>query len=158
MTGDPVLVQHERAYHRRAAAESTEVRETFGVGQILSIGIGIFFVVTGAIGLVRHGIQSLTAPNVRVVALSMTPLLALTHLAIGLVVLAGSSSARGARGVAMVLGSLLIGGGIVSLLGPMASLGWSGTNGVVYITSGGILLAGAVASPLVSIRRRRWLS
>jgi hypothetical protein len=127
---------------RRVAA----VREPFTIVQVLMLAIGIFFIVLGAVGLERAGLHHIDRPRAVVGPFTMTPLLALIHLAIGVIALTGATSPAASRGTAMFLAPILIAGGIVALIQGVRALGWNRADGFVYIITGAVALIGAIVT------------
>ena len=139
-------------HHHGAVAHRTGVaREPFGIGQVLALAMGIFFIVIGAVGLARAGLERLTAPDVEVAGLSMTPLLAMLHLLVGLIALAGAAGRAASRSALMTLGPILIAAGIIAMIQGIDALGWNATNGVAYLISGGVAIIAAMLTPVAVI-------
>lgn len=151
-------LEHAHA-HRRGetvvAREATSVREPIGLGQMLSLATAVFFVVLGAVGLARGGIESATDPRTHVAGLVATPLLSFIHLAIGLIASVGATSRAAARGVLLFLGAGLIALGIIAWVQGVEALGWNDANGAAYLIVGILAIAAAMATPLVAFEERR---
>ena len=129
-------------------------REPFSVGQVIALAIGIGLVATGALGLSRAGTNDLTTDAVSVAEMGMTGLLAVIHLMLGAVTIAGVAGRSIARSVLMVLGPTMIFAGAVALVSPSDALGYNDTNGIVYLVSGAVALVGAIATPAVVVTER----
>jgi hypothetical protein len=142
--------RHEEHAH---IAEQESVREPFGIVQGVSLCLGIFFVVIGAVGLARSGMHSLVRPAEFIGPFRATPLLSLLHLIAGLFALGSAAGRAAARGTMMGLGPLLLAFGIIAVIQPIRSLGYEPANGVVYIVAGAIALAAAIVTPYVIERR-----
>jgi hypothetical protein len=142
---------HEPVVSRRAAV----VRSPFGFAQAICLAIGIFLAVIGAVGLARAGVRHLTTPTTTVGAFTMTPLLALVDLALGLVGLVGATGRTTARGVSMFVGPLMIVAGIVALIQPVRQLGWNDADGVVSIIIGAAAMIGALLTPNMAAYEER---
>lgn len=131
------------------------IREGFAIAQAVSLAAGIFFVVTGAVGLARGGVDSMTGPVVTVAGLSMTPALALGHLALGVLLAAGVADRGLARGMLTFAATILFALGIVVLIEPIRQLGARAGNGVAYVIVGVVALGATLATPLVAIDEER---
>ena len=140
--------EDEREPVPRSASEESVVREPFGIAQAAALALGVFLVVVGAIALARTGFDGFTTARTEVGGMSQTPLLALIHLALGLVSLAGAAGREASRSAAMFVGPVLIAMGIIALIEPIAGLGWNDTSGIVYIIAGGIMLTASALTPL----------
>ena len=150
--------EHIHEVHDHGAVVSEEraaVREPFGVAQFFSLGIGIFLIVIGAVGLARAGIHHVDSPTVFVGPFTMTPLLAAVNLVLGLIGLIGATGRAAARGVCMFLGPLMIAGGIVALIQNVRVLGWNRADGVIYIILGAAALIAAFLTPMVASYEER---
>jgi hypothetical protein len=124
----------------------------FGLAQIVMLSVGIFLTVLGTIGLARSGIDTWTTPRMGIGAFTMTPLMAAFFLGAGIVCLASAASRGSARSTAMVLGPVMIAGGIVVMLQPIADLGTNRADGILLIVAGVLALLGAMATPVVAFR------
>lgn len=133
--------------------EAGSEREPFGIGQGVSVAIGIFFVVLGAVGLARAGLEDMTSNTVEVAGLGMTPLAAMVILGLGVIAMLGGASRTAARGVLLFLGPLLIAVGVIALMERVEALGWNDTNGIVFLLIGVIAIAAAVVTPRAVISR-----
>jgi hypothetical protein len=141
-------------HDHQAVGETRAWRERFAVGQVLSLAIGIFWVVIGAVGLARGGMGSWTTPTVEVAGIGMTPLLAGIHLLLGLVGMAGAGSPASARGAMMFLGPVFIAAGIIALIQSVDVLAWTEVNGIAYIIAGAAATLGAMAMPVAAVEER----
>jgi hypothetical protein len=137
------------------AEERAAVREPFGVAQFFSLGIGIFLIVIGAVGLARAGVRHIDSPMVTVGPFTMTPLLAAANLVIGLIGLVGATGRAAARGVCMFIGPLMIAGGVVALIQNVRALGWNRADGAIYIILGAAALIAAFLTPMVTAYEER---
>lgn len=135
--------------------EASSIREPFGIAQAVCVALGVFFVVIGAVGLARTGLDEITAPVTEVAGLEMTPLLATIHLALGIIALFGAASRGAGRAISMFIGPTMIALGVIALIEQVDSLGWDQTNGIVYLIVGVIALAAAIATPAAVIAQRR---
>jgi len=127
--------------------ESAAVRDPYGIAQFLSLGIGIFLIVIGAIGLARAGVRHVDSPAVSVGPFTMTPLLAAVNLLLGLVGLIGAAGRAAARSVCMFIGPVMLAGGIVATIQGVRVLGWNTADGVIYILLGAVAIVGAIMTP-----------
>ena len=151
--------EHIHEVHAHGAAivseERTAVRELFGIAQFFSLGIGIFVIVIGAVGLARAGIHHVDSPTVFVGPFTMTPLLAAVNVVLGLIALIGATGRAAARGVCTFLGPLTIAGGIVALIQNVRALGCNRADGVIYVILGAAALIAALLTPMVSAYEER---
>lgn len=145
---------HGTVAHGTVTDESASIREPVGIAQAVTLVMGIFFVVIGVVGLARAGLDSLTSPDVEVANMGMTPLLALVHLVVGIIALAGTTTRGAARGVCMFLGPALIALGIVALIQPIRALGYDEINGIVYLIAGVVAITAGMLTPLALEERR----
>lgn len=118
-------------------------REQLGPAQVIAFVFGVLLTVVGIVGLVRAGTDNLTGQTVVVGGLSMTALLAIIHLSLGVISLLGLPGSYAAKSSLAVVGTILVIGGILALIQPMEAMGWTDTNGVVYLIAGllGIIIA-----------------
>lgn len=151
----PVHSQDVEPPHEHATVRSTSMWEQFSVVQAICLAIGVFFLVIGAVGLARTGIDSMTTPTVLVAGLGMTPLLAFIHLGMGVVACVGAVSRFASRSVNLFLGALLLAGGIIALIQPMAIFGWSESNGFAYLIVGVVAILSTLASPVEAVSTRQ---
>jgi hypothetical protein len=114
--------------------------ERIGPPQVIAFLVGVFFVVNGLIGAIRTGISELPGDTTQVLGLRMTTLLALTHIAFGLVAMLGMTSDLLARSTMGFLGTVAIIGGIVALAQPTETMAWNDTNAIVYLITGAVAL------------------
>ncbi|HVL32220.1 MAG TPA: DUF4383 domain-containing protein [Actinomycetota bacterium] len=140
--------------HSSTTAESA-VREPFGIAQAVALTLGVLFVVLGAVGLARAGLDELTRPAARVGPFTMTPLLSVIHLLIGVISLAAASGRAAARSTLTTLGPILIAVGIIAIIQPVRALGWNDATGLLHLIAGALALGAAIATPLVTTYRRR---
>jgi hypothetical protein len=129
--------------------------EQFSLVQAICLAIGVFFLVIGAVGLARTGVDSLTSPTVEVAGLGMTPLLAMIHLGMGVVACVATVSRFAARSVNLFFGALLLAGGIIVLIQPIAVFGWTDANGIAYLIVGVIAILSTLASPVQAVSTRQ---
>lgn len=130
-------------HHRGVVSDVTREHrwtERIGPAQVISFLIGVFFAVNGLIGVIRAGLNDLPGERTAVLGLSMTALLALIHVAFGLIALTGVGSDLVARSSMGFLGTLAIIAGIVALAEPVQAMGWTDTNGIVYLITGMLAL------------------
>jgi hypothetical protein len=150
---------HEHHDHGTVVETATaSVRDPFGVAQFFALAIGIFFVVIGAVGLARAGVHHLTTPQGSVGPFTMTPLLALIDIALGLIAMTGATGRAAARSVCLFLAPVLIAGGIIALIQPVRSLGWNRADGVIYVILGGAALIAAFLTPAIAAYEERRVS
>jgi hypothetical protein len=140
--------EHIHEVHEPVVSEqSAAMRQPYGIAQFLSLGIGIFLVVIGAIGLARAGVHHIDRPVVFVGPFTMTPLLAAVNLLLGLIGLIGAAGRAAARSVCMFIGPVMLAGGIVALIQNVRVLGWNRADGVIYILLGALAIVGAIMTP-----------
>ena len=147
---------HEVHEHEPVIAEERAVaREPFGIAQFFSLGIGIFLIVLGAIGLARAGIHHIDSPTAAVGPFTMTPLLAAVNLLLGLIGLVGAAGRAAARSVCMFIGPVLLAGGIVALIQNVRVFGWNRADGVIYIILGAVAIVAAIFTPMMTAYSER---
>ena len=119
-----------------------------GLVQFVCLVAGILYVVLGAVGTARAGLDDVTGDEVTVGAFTMTALLALIILAMGVIMLGGAVDRMTGRGVATVFGPALIALGIIALIQPVRALAWNDATGVLFLVTGAVLLvAGMLTAP-----------
>jgi len=128
--------------------------ERIGIAQVLSFIIGVFFTVNGLIGLIRTGVNDLPGQQTEVLGLSMTAILAMIHIAFGLIALTGVSSDVVARSSMGFLGTVAIIAGIVALVEPVESMGWTNANGIAYLVTGALALISMASAHRIVTRDR----
>lgn len=133
--------------------EVSSVREPFGAAQVISLAIGIAFVVIGAVGLARTGLDDLS-DRTQVGGMEMTAALSLIHLALGLIASIGGAGRSAARGILMFQGPTFIALGVIALIQEVRAMGWNETSGVVYLITGLIAMVGAIMTPNMTVSRR----
>lgn len=145
-------------------ASETVVREAgpaWSPAQVVSFILGLGFIVLGAVALARAGLGDFFT-HVNVAGLEHTQVLALIHLAAGVMFLGGAVSPFGARGSLVFLGALALVFGIIVFIEPTAFTPWLGVHqehGVMYIIVGAIALVFGIASPIFGgyyRYHRRW--
>jgi len=148
---------HEMHDHAPVIAEEhSAIRQPFGIAQFFSLGIGIFLIVIGAVGLARAGIHHFDSRVAVVGPFTMTPLLAAVNLFLGLVGLIGAASRAAARSTCMFIGPIMLVGGIVALIQRVRVLGWNRADGVIYIILGAVAIVAALLSPpITTVDERR---
>ncbi|HEX9774312.1 MAG TPA: hypothetical protein VGB83_01855 [Actinomycetota bacterium] len=129
--------------------------EPFSVGQGVAFATGIASLVLGAIGLIRAGTADLTGPTTEVAGLRMTGALALAHVVMGLLALLGAGLRSAAVGSLVFVGPAFIVAGIIALAENVEWLGWTDTNGIVYLLAGVLALGGAMLTPDKAVVERR---
>jgi hypothetical protein len=130
-------------------------RDNIGPAQIVAFVFGVLLTVTGIVGMVRAGTSDLTGEAVTVGGLSMTALLAIIHLSLGVIALLGLPGTFAAKSSLGLVGTVLIIGGILALIQPMEAMGWDDTNGIAYLISGLIGLIVATIAPASQSFQRR---
>lgn len=136
-------------------ARTSMVRVPFGIAQVVMVCIGIFFVALGTIALSRTGIDNWTTPTTDVGVFTMTPLLAGLVLIAGIIALVSAVTRRAARGMATLLGAILVAGGIVLLIQQIDELGTNRADAILFIVAGAAALLGAMATPAMTIADER---
>jgi len=140
--------EHIHEVHEPVVSEErAAIREPYGIAQFLSLGLGIFLIVIGAIGLARAGVHHIDSPTVAVGPFTMTPLLAAVNLFLGLIGLIGAAGRAAARSVCMFIGPVMLAGGIVATIQGVRVLGWNTADGVIYILLGAVAIVGAIVTP-----------
>lgn len=140
--------------------ERPAVREAWSPAQIASLALGAMFVLLGAVALVRTSALGggLTGAEATVAGFHHTGMLGLIELFFGLCLIAVAAVPGGARPFMATFGALLVGFGLFVIVAAddlHSSLAVHGGHGVLYLLSGAVLLAAAVAAPLFLPARRR---
>ena len=152
---DPITHEPYRDHGARVTQESASIREPFGIAQALAVAIGIFFIVTGAVGLARTGTSSPAETRTEVAGMAMTGLLAIIHLGIGLLAALGAATRNASRGLLFFLGPALIAMGVIAMIQRVSALGWNDIIGVAYLIIGGAALVAAIMTPVEAFSERR---
>ena len=144
---DAPVVEHETA----------TIAQPFGMSQAIAMAVGIFLIVIGAVGLARTGIDSLRAPTTEVFGMSMTPLLAIIEVGVGILFLIAAIGRLLARDLDVFLGALMMAAGIIVLIQPDVLQSWLGmnqTDGLAFLVAGGASILAAIATPRMIYARR----
>jgi hypothetical protein len=149
------VVHHHDVETGVRVTEERTWSERFGATQIVAFLIGVFYVVNGVIGVIRTGLNDFTGEKAVVLGLGMTALLALIHIAYGLLALTGLGGDLFARSTMGFLGTVAIIGGIIALAQPTEAMGWSDTNGIVYLITGALALVSMMFAHRAVIEERR---
>lgn len=127
--------------------------------QIISLIIGLVFIVLGGVALLRTGVGiDLFEPTTTVAGLSYTPLLGMIEIAFGLLMLAAGAFPGGSDGV-VFLGVLALAFGLLLVIEPAAfneSLSAGRAHGWLYVITGGVAALTGLLTP--SLARRRYES
>jgi hypothetical protein len=137
--------------------DTTTTAEPFGLSQAIAIGVGIFFIVTGAIGLARTGVHSLRTPTAEVLGMGTTPLLGIIQMGVGILMILSAMGRMLARDMDVFLGALLMAAGIIVLIQPDVLQTWlamNQTNGFVYLAAGALSILAAIMTPRMIVSRR----
>ncbi len=129
---------------------------TWTPAQILSLVLGVAFVVLGGVALLRSGVDTnLFQPVVSVAGLAYTPLLGIIEVVFGLVLLVAGAF-PGASDAVVFLGVLALAFGLLLVIEPgafQASLAAGQAHGWFYVICGGLAAATGLLTPVVM---RRW--
>ena len=135
--------------------DRVETHEPVNLGKIAAFVIGAINVIIGAVALARTGFDAPTSETTTVAGLRMTALLALSHLILGALTLAGATSTLLAKSTLATTGAILVIAGIIALIEPIEALGWNTTNGVVYLVLGAAALIAGMLTTERGLYHRR---
>ena len=148
-----------------AAVDRTEVREstvqgsttasqrswTFAPGQLVSLVVGVGFVIAGLIAVVRAGLDgSLATPVVEVLGYSHTAWLGIAELGLGLLLILAGTGAWG-RPLSVLLGVAMVIAGVLVLAEPGQmpdELGLEEAYGWPLVISGAVVAIAALVLPV----------
>jgi hypothetical protein len=116
--------------------------------------VGIFLAVVGGVALARTGINfaDLDAARSEVMGLEHTPILGLSELILGLVLVGAAAADSAPRGTMTFVGVLMLLFGIIVAIEPTAfnrALGTTSGHGWFYAVLGVILVGTAMVSPVI---------
>ncbi|MEY2475057.1 MAG: hypothetical protein QOG87_372 [Actinomycetota bacterium] len=135
------------------------VRAPWSPAQIVALVIGAILTVLGGVALARTGLNfDVDTTRTTVAGLEHTALLAVIELIVGLVLIGAASVPGAPRGTMRFVGvSLLLLGIIIAIepSGTHRALGTSTSHGWFWAILGVILLASAMASPVIYDADRR---
>lgn len=117
--------------------------------EVVSLALGVFFLVLGGVGLARAGFVDLTA-HVSVAGFHHTPILAIAEVILGLALLGMGATPGAGRSGMVFLGGLMVAFGIVLVLQAEsfhAVLGTHTNNGWLFTLLGGLQAAVALWGP-----------
>jgi hypothetical protein len=139
-------------------ARTTEVARArhFSPGQLVTGAVGVVLVIFGIIAVTRTGVDgSLNRPPTEILGLTHSAWVGFAELAAGLLLLVGSADAA-FRGVAGVVGALMVVGGIVVAAGTtkmLLQIGTERSTGWFFAVMGGIAILGSMLPSLVRTDR-----
>jgi hypothetical protein len=126
--------------------------------QIISMIVGIGFIVLGIAAVAKTGSSHLYTPRMVVWHLGHTPLLAWIEIAFGVLAVIAAVAPGGIRWLMGLLGAAALAAGIVVLVNaaPYHIHQWfdaTHTNGWLYVAVGGALLLSAMLAPVFFVGR-----
>lgn len=136
-------------------------RPGWSPAQIISLVVGILFLIMGGVALARTGFDFDESTRTEVLGLSHSALLALIELGIGLALVAAGALPGAGRGTMVFFGALMLGFGIIAVAQPTSfddALGTEEATGWLYIVAGALLLIAAMVSPTLWGSERRAVS
>jgi hypothetical protein len=150
---DDDYVEDDELVHRSVA-------RAWSPAQIVAMLVGAFLAILGGVALARTGINfaDLDASRAQVAGLEHTPILGLTELIVGLVLVGSAAADSAPRGTMSFFGSLILLFGIITVIEPTAfnrALGTSSGHGWLYAILGAVLVVTAMVAPVVFDSDRR---
>ncbi|HEV8063391.1 MAG TPA: hypothetical protein VGP46_01110 [Acidimicrobiales bacterium] len=147
-----------RIQNSEGATRRDVARPAWSPAQIVTVIVGLFLVVLGAIGLAHTGFTFSNIPvtRVRVMDLPVTSLAALAELIAGVLVLAGSAAPGAAKGTSALIGVVALAWGLIVAIDPTPFVrlwAYDRADGVLYTVVGAVLLITAAVSPIFLSRR-----
>ena len=135
-------------------SDTSVQRAPWSPAQIVSLVIGVAFVIVGGIALARTGFNfnNLSGNKQDVLGMPHTAILALAELVVGLALVAAGAVPGAARGTMILFGIILVGVGVVAIAQPSTfdnSLGANAGSGWFLVITGAVLLLAAMVSPTV---------
>jgi hypothetical protein len=139
------------------------VHRAWSPAQIVAFIVGFVLAVLGGVALPRTGINfaDLDAARAEVMGLEHTPVLALSELVLGLVLLGAAAAGSAPRGTMSFTGVVMLLFGVIVAIEPTAfnrTLGTTSGHGWFYAVLGVVLLVTAMVAPVVfSSDERRYV-
>jgi hypothetical protein len=135
------------------------VRAWWSPAQIVSLVVGIGFVVLGAAALAKTGTSHLYTPQDRVWHLSHSPLLGWIEVGFGVLLIVAGAVPGGLRILMALLGAASLAFGIIVVTDAATRqlhrwLGVEHANGWLFVGVGAVLLVAAIAAPTFYVQRR----
>jgi hypothetical protein len=149
---DDVVVDRNEVRHAAEGRTTTSHRAwTFAPGQLVSLLVGVGFVIVGLIALVRAGLDgSLDAPVVEVLGYTHTAWLGIAELGLGLLLILAGTGAWG-RPLSVLLGVAMVIAGVLVLAEPgemPQELGLEEGYGWLLVIPGAIVAVAAMVLPV----------
>jgi hypothetical protein len=123
--------------------------------QLVAGGIGLFLTVLGGVALARTGLGDMTSPETTVLGFGHTPLMAITEIGFGVLLMLDAASAFASRAMLIGFGALAAAFGLIIVIEPGAFQDWLGVtraNGWLYLGIGaGAFVLGSL-SPVFTRR------
>jgi hypothetical protein len=124
-----------------------------GLGQLMTLGVGILLLVIGGLTLSQIGFEvGSGAARGSVAGLHHTALMAVIDLGLGLVLVLAGARSRLDWGSVRLLGGVSLSFGVVLLAEPPVLNSWLGADaasGWLLVVIGSVMLVGAIVHPLV---------
>ncbi len=150
------MLEHEE---RSVVSERRIQAPPWSPAQFVALAFGALFLILGVAALATTGINAddFTTKHVTVLGFDHTPLLGAIELGFGLLLIMAGAIPGAGRSTMVVLGTLALGFGVVVLIQAPSlheSLGVHESNGWLYIVTGIVNLAAAIAAPVIFSRER----
>ncbi|MHB8575793.1 MAG: DUF4383 domain-containing protein [Dehalococcoidia bacterium] len=121
--------------------------------QLVALGFGVLYLIMSVAALARTGLSgdSFTTTHTTALGFAHTPLLAVIELVFGLLLIMAGAVPGAGRGTMALLGTLALGFGVVILAASTNlydTLGVDSGNGWLYVITGVVTLAAAIAAPV----------
>jgi hypothetical protein len=141
-----------RTQNSEGATTREIARPAWSPAQIVTMVVGLFLLVLGALGLAHTGFtfSNISITRARVMDLPVTSLAAVAEVTAGILILAGSAAPGAAKATASCLGVIILAWGLVVAIDskPFVRLwAYDRAEGILYVIVGAVLLATAAVSP-----------
>ena len=152
-TDDDVVERNDVRDETTAAGRTTTRQRswTFAPGQIVSLVVGVAFVIAGLLAVVRADLDgSLSTPVVEVLGYSHTAWLGVAEIGLGLLLILAGTGAWG-RPLSVLLGVAMVIAGVLVLAEPgqmPEELGLEEAYGWPLVISGGLVAVAALIFPV----------
>lgn len=162
---------HDEAHtHAHDEMSAVSARARYAPVQLTSLGVGVFLIAIGAIGLARMGFDGgdLRDRSTQVLGIGMSPMLAFIYLGAGIIAVVCAAGRELSRGAMLILGPVMTAAGIALLVRPETmvlamrpefSANWDAMvkiTAVAYLVAGGIGLAAVIGTPITWFGRRSY--
>jgi hypothetical protein len=163
---DPTVARRDDAdayrNEQEHVIEDRSARAPWTVAQLVGLPIGLWFAILGVAALLKTGFPTshIYTPHDVVWTFPHSPIFALAEIAFGVLLVLASVVPGGAPAIIALLGAIAVGFGVIVLTNVSTTKlpHWTGAihrTGWLYVILGGVLILGAIVSPLVTPSRYR---